>query len=308
VNATLELRRCAIDPAASAYDRFLQTAYERQRIYHQRFVEKRPAPWTDDPVMSKYAFTNVYRELDRGTVHYQRRVLDKLADAPDGDLLAATILYRMFNRIATWDESLSVPILAGRFDIAEIEARLRAQVGPVFTSAHMVCAYHGMPGDDKIERVCGFLGVMLEQRDALAARLKAVRHPIRAFEVLTALDGVGPFNGYEIYSDLLYSGNRYFGWDENAWANVGPGANRGLKAIFPGSTPSQHLDLMRKLLGEQEAAFERLELGDFYEFVPNEKRMTLRSIEHWCCEFFKHNRGTCRTTFEPHSDSSFYDT
>jgi hypothetical protein len=297
-----------IDPSASAYDRFFQTAYERQRIWYRRFVLKQDAPWTDDPVMAKYSFTNVLRELDRGTVFYQREVRDKMAQrgASDGDLLMATILYRMFNRISTWEQSLADPVLAGRFNISEIEERLRSQNGPVFTSAHMVCAYHGMPGADKIARVCGFLGDIIEDRDDLAKKLQAHRFGKNAFEELTAFDGIGPFNGYEIYSDLLYCGDRFFSWDENQWANVGPGAHKGLKAIFPNEPPCVHLMLMVQLRDEQEAAFERLGLGDFYQLVPGEKRLTLRSIEHWSCEFQKHNRGTCRTTFEPHSDATLY--
>ena len=297
-----------IDPSASAHDRFFQTAYERQRIWHRRFVLNQDGPWTTDVAMSKYHFTNVYRELDRGTVFYQQEVRDKLTErgASDGDLLMATILYRMFNRISTWERSLAEPVLAGRFDIAEIEERLRSQSGPVFTSAHMVCAYHGFPGDDKIARVCGFLATIIDNRDDLAKKLQAHRLGKDAFAEITAFDGIGPFNGYEVYSDLLYCGNRFFGWDENQWANVGPGAHKGLKVIFPGEPPAVHLMLMNELRKEQEAAFERLGLGDFYEMVPGQKRLTLRNIEHWCCEFFKHDRGHCRTTFEARSDSTLY--
>jgi hypothetical protein len=297
-----------IEPSAPAIDRYFQTAYERQRIWRRRFLEHSPGPWTDDPILAKYHFTNVYRELDRGTVHYGRHVIDPLtkSGASDGDVFAATVAYRWFNRVETWDRTLAEPILAGRFDSGEIEARLRAQDGPVFTSAHMVCAYDGYAGDDKIARVCGLLDAVFANRDTIAARLKTARWPLAAFKVITSLDGIAGFNGYEIYSDLLYWEDRFFPWDENAWANVGPGAGRGLKVIFPGSTGVSHLGLMEKLRDEQRATLDRLGLSDFYSMVPGGKLMTLRNIEHWCCEFFKYNRGSCKGRFAPQSGPELY--
>ena len=287
-----------IDPRASMYDQFFQTAYERMAIYHRRFVEKRPAPWTTDATFRDFSFTNCHRGLDRGTIVYTDDVLSPLTlgGASDGDILAATIAYRWFNRVETWEQSLSAPILAGRFDSREIESRVRAQSGPPFTAAHMVCAYDGKPGRDKIERVCLMLGKIFADRDAIASKLKAARRPEAAFEILTRLDGIGPFNGYEIYSDLIYADDRFFAWDEDAWANVGPGAHRGLKIIFPSAPPSRHLQLLTKLRDEQESAFDRLGL-DFHAISPGGKRMTMRSCEHWTCEFQKFVRGNTKRKF-----------
>ena len=127
--------------------------------------------------------------------------------------------------------------------------------------------------------------------------LKAQRTPQSAFAFLTTLPGIGAFNAYEIYSDLMYCDERYFGWGEDAWANPGPGCQRGLKIIWPGRT--DYLALMRKLRDEQDAAFEKLGL-DFRAIAPpGKERLIMRSIEHWCCEFQKYERGNTKRTFVP---------
>jgi len=50
---------------------------ERQNIYWRRVVEKQPAPWTDDPILREYKFTNIERTLDRNTLLMIDEILDK---------------------------------------------------------------------------------------------------------------------------------------------------------------------------------------------------------------------------------------
>ena len=40
---------------------------ERHRIYLKRLYKETP-PWTDDPILQSYKFTNPFRENDRVTV------------------------------------------------------------------------------------------------------------------------------------------------------------------------------------------------------------------------------------------------
>jgi hypothetical protein len=41
------------------FDSYWRFAAERMRIFHQRAAGM-PGPWTDDPVLSRHKFTNVY--------------------------------------------------------------------------------------------------------------------------------------------------------------------------------------------------------------------------------------------------------
>ena len=42
-------------------------AIERHKIYLRRSAGQ-PFPWTDDPILQKYKFNNIYRELDKTTI------------------------------------------------------------------------------------------------------------------------------------------------------------------------------------------------------------------------------------------------
>lgn len=296
--ATLE--PSVINQDATPYERYWQTAYERQRIWHRRFVLGLPAPWTTDDVMRGFSFTNVYRELDRGTIYYTERILTPLLEsgATDGDILAVTAAYRLFNKVATW-EACFEDMQTTEWNWVDCEERVRerAKVDAVFTAATMVCAYDGKPGRDKIERVSLMLSDIFRNRELFARDLKATRQAQDAWKVLTTLPAIGPFLAYEIYSDLMYVPGRFFAWGEDAWANPGPGCQRGLKLIWPGRT--DYLALMRKLRDEQDATFEKLGL-DFAAIAPPGKaRLTMRSIEHWCCEFQKYERGNTKRKFAP---------
>lgn len=289
-----------IDAAASPYDRYWQTAYERQRIWHRRFVLKLPEPWTTDPVLRQFSFTNLYRELDRGTIYYLERILRPLTEsgATDGDLLAITAAYRLFNKVATWQACFE-PTQTLRWDWSECEQRLRerAKRDSVFTAATMVCAYDGKPGRDKIERICLMLGATFANRERHARDLKTAKTPREAWERLKGLPGIGPFLAYEIYSDLLYFGDRFFKWDEDAWANPGPGCQRGLKIVWP--ERRDFLSEMCELRDDQDAAFRRLGLDFAAIAPPGKEHLTLRSVEHWCCEFQKYSRGNTKRKFVP---------
>lgn len=83
-------------------DSFCSFIFERQLIWHRRFVLGKPAPWTDNTILQKYHFTNIYRELDHGT-----QVLRKHLDAHTTDDPAIRVFnvlyYRVLNNADTWN-------------------------------------------------------------------------------------------------------------------------------------------------------------------------------------------------------------
>ena len=60
---------------------FLKFAHERHEIYLRR-TAGRPKPWTRDPILQTYSFTNVYRELDRVTIWVREHIREPFADHP----------------------------------------------------------------------------------------------------------------------------------------------------------------------------------------------------------------------------------
>ena len=77
----------------------LKLAAERQQIYHRR-VAGQAAPWTTDPILGRFRFTNAYRAADRVSQDLIRIMYEgsQLAE----DVVLRTLLYRFFNKPSTW--------------------------------------------------------------------------------------------------------------------------------------------------------------------------------------------------------------
>jgi hypothetical protein len=82
-------------------DCYWQFAAERQEIY-QRRLQGCPYPWTTDPILSKYRFTNVYRVTDRVSQYLLKNVIYN-AQYSKVDLFFRILLFKLFNKIETWD-------------------------------------------------------------------------------------------------------------------------------------------------------------------------------------------------------------
>ena len=100
-------------------------AAERQHIYLRR-VAGESGPWTDDPVLSEYRFTNAFRAADRVS-QYLIRLAYADSFASDQTLFLRTLLFKIFNRIDTWEyivRNLGPPV-AFHFDYAACDRAAR---------------------------------------------------------------------------------------------------------------------------------------------------------------------------------------
>ena len=85
-------------PVLDTYWRF---AAARQQIFHRRIRGEAP-PWTDDAILARHRFTNVYRAADRVSQYLIRHVLYEGPQQPE-EIFFRALFFRFFNRIATWD-------------------------------------------------------------------------------------------------------------------------------------------------------------------------------------------------------------
>jgi hypothetical protein len=86
-----------ITPVFRTYWRF---AAERQAIFFRRL--KGILPVTDDPILSRFKFTNVYRVLDRTTQYLVREVIGECEQTP-AEVFFRIVLFKLFNKIETWE-------------------------------------------------------------------------------------------------------------------------------------------------------------------------------------------------------------
>jgi len=83
------------------YDTYWRFAAERQKIFFQR-LEGEHRPWTDDPILKTYKFTNAYRASDRVSQYLIRNVIyrDDLSSTTI-DVFFRIMLFKLFNKIQT---------------------------------------------------------------------------------------------------------------------------------------------------------------------------------------------------------------
>lgn len=255
-----------------------------------------------DPVLNKYSFCNVFREDDKTTTWFRRNV--RIPYDRTADVLPATVVFRMFNRIDIGEAIFSQrDLFDGRNAFEETLARnsvkpLRRAIlafkpnGPYVTGAYIISSppgYSKLDGmlevvDRFLKGTAEFRGVELNWLD-MAEHLQKVRSKTlcETWEWLSHFDYFGKFHSYEIVTDLRHTRLLRNAGDVMTWANPGPGAKRGLNRIH-GRPLGERLS-REQLIDEMRAV---LDVSRNPKFWPAyEKRWELREVEHTLCEFDK---------------------
>src|SRR6266516_1197435 len=99
---TVIVRQSPIIPT-EVLDSYWRFAAERQGIFFRR-LSGASQPWTDDPVLGTYKFTNAYRASDRVSQYLIRNVIYR-PDLPSTttEICFRILLFKMFNKIETWE-------------------------------------------------------------------------------------------------------------------------------------------------------------------------------------------------------------
>lgn len=216
----------------AVFDTYWRFAAERQNVY-QRRVQGGSPPWTTDPVISTYKFTNVYRAADRVSQYLIRYVIYG-GDYSARDTVFRVLLFKLFNKIETWKllEETEGELRADRFDVTRfartLDKALRAG-GTIYSAAYIMPSG---PAELRQPRkhVTHLELLARVLRESLPERLIAARTMAEAYELLHALPGIGPFLAYQFVIDLNYSPHLNF--SESEFVMPGPGARDGLRKCF----------------------------------------------------------------------------
>jgi hypothetical protein len=259
---------------------------ERHRIYVKK-ASGQSKPWTEDRILQSYKFTNVFRQLDTGTVWLTDNIIKPHYNDDAALMIFNVSVYRLFNWTGTgeiigWQTAWRPKVVTRRLKKAE------AAGDQIFTGAHIVWSEGGMSKIDGIIKQCTDVWT---KRVYLASITRYTNSLRGTFDELVKIRGIGSFIAYEIVSDLRHTRLLQDARDINTWANVGPGAMRGLRRLNPDIKPKQALAAMIDLLERS-----RENTGDH---VPD---MELRDIEHVLCEMdkfcrVKYGEGKPRSTY-----------
>ena len=298
----MQTNRENFEAGTSSVEAFWKFVNERHAVWLRRLVKDGPAPWTDDEVIAGGKFTNVFRELDRGTIALRRAeeaFLERSArweSSRRAEIITFNVSwYRMLNR--------REHIAPGFFERVDPLRRLVMSAEPLFTAAHQTyLPKDAGPGEgvrrwyaDNFQRLWDNRKRVAKavDPDSLERTFKHLQERMKDCGVA----GVGPFIAYEIVTDLrrtLLCDAK----DAMRWCNInrGGGSARGLRRLGYDETPSGAFKLLNdginaKLLDPHLAQHLSRGFGSAARNVS--PLLELREVEHALCEFDKYER--CRT-------------
>jgi len=261
---------------------FFAFVSERHRIYLRRQAGE-PPPWTEDPILQRYRFCNIFRELDKVTIWIRENWRGPYSEHKN--LWFAMTMARQIN----WPETLAEIGFPERWEprrVLNIMKQRRARGLKVYTSAYMLT---GTLGGEKSEQT---VFKILDPLHKDPPPLHLAKTLEEAFQMFNGRVGFGPFLSYEVVTDLRHTRYLSDAPDIMTWANVGPGAVRGLHRVF-GRPIKGRLRRDRPSLSKTKALTEMrclLEVSPRYLRTTNVPSLEMRDCEHSLCEWDKYER------------------
>lgn len=250
-------------------------------------------PWTADPIIAHWRFTNLYRELDFGTLY----MCENVQEAKGYDvhsLVLLTAFYRCFNRPETW-EALSEKLggLHGIVDDSRHGWELTYEFFnegqknglKLFTGAYMMTSMAKLFHERQLSLLTAACSKISSQLGQITLK--------EATRILEQVPYMGAFSAFQVAMDLSIPIANNAGQplmqksDLDDWVALGPGSKAGAKLVrkdLPAETTIRYL---------RENQFLKLAAvgGDsFPRPTKNGEPLKMRAIdiEHSLCEYAKY--------------------
>ena len=222
----------AVMTPTPVFDTYWKFAAERQAMFFRRLADP-VGPWTRDPILSSYRFTNAYRANDRVT-QYLIREVQYHPDRSSGpqELFFRTLLFKVFNRITTWEhlEKMLGPISWSATNLTRLDEALdeySARGNCIYSYAYIMPAPK-LGHKRKHSNHLALLSRMM--KDGLPDRIQEKPSLHEVYSLLLNYPGIGPFLAFQYAIDLNYS--KLLSHDEMDFVVAGPGALDGIAKCF----------------------------------------------------------------------------
>ncbi|MBE7159440.1 MAG: hypothetical protein INR62_13585, partial [Rhodospirillales bacterium] len=266
---------------------FCRFAAERQRVFWRR-LQGLPPPWTHDPVLAAYKFTNAYRASDRVSQYLIRSVQYEGAQEPR-ELFFRTLLFKLFNRIETWEllQRQLGKLHTSSFCVERYDRVLGAAMSRgerVYSAAYiMPSGGKGAPCARKHRMHLELLARML--RDELPERIAGMETMAQAFSALRIYPTIGDFLAFQYSADINYSTVTSF--SETEFVVPGPGALSGLHKCFADTGRLTDAGIIRLVQARQQECFAAV--GVTFSALPG-RALQLIDVQNLFCEVDKYAR------------------
>jgi hypothetical protein len=205
------------------------------------------------------------------------------------DRLFRIILYKIFNKIETWQllENALGEILWENYSFQEYDKVLSKAFhggNAIYSAAYIMASGKNVFAEErKHQNHLKLLEYMMT--DNVTARVISCHSMSQLYEVLKSYPLIGPFLAYQYATDINYSELTDF--SEDSFVVAGPGARDGISKCFSDKGPYSDEDIIRAMKANQDTEFERLGL-DFKSLFG--RPLQLIDCQNIFCEVGKYAR------------------
>lgn len=242
------------------YDTYWKFAVERQNIFFLRQKQSRP-PWTSDPILETYKFTNAYRASDRVSQYLIKEVIYKGSQKPS-ELLFRILLFKIFNKIETWEllKSKLTDIVYTDYSFKRYDKILTDAISSntrIYSAAYiMPSGGKNSPHNKKHRMHLELIDQMI--KEDLPTKIADSSTMQDAFELIKGYPTIGDFLAYQYVTDINYSTLTDF--SEMDFVIPGPGAKSGINKCFQATDGMTETEIIKLVTEGQDSEFERLGL------------------------------------------------
>lgn len=268
------------------YDTYWEFAVARQEIFFRRISGQ--LLLTTDPILSEYKFTNAFRAADRVSQYLIKNVIYAGCASRD-EVFFRIILFKIFNRISTWELLLSklgcVQFSDYSFTTYDrilteaIEGRQR-----IYSAAYIMPSGGRNSEFDKKHRMhLKLIEQMME--DGLPRKIAECNSMSEGFSMLRAYPTLGDFLAYQYITDINYSELTDF--SEMEFVVPGPGARNGIAKCFSNFGGLNDTEIIQIVTKRQDEEFKMRGLNFQNLFG---RKLQLIDCQNLFCEVDKYAR------------------
>jgi len=273
------------------YKYYFYFVQERMNIFWNKYDSKKE-PWTNDLILKENKFTNVYRASDRISQYLIKNVIyDRLEGFDERDLLFRILIFKIFNKIETWEylESKIGSISIKNFDLQKVNRLLSERMSqtPIYNNAYMMTGTHSKYNHlrFKHEKWLQMVQNEIVEEKTLEKIVKA-KSLEKVYQLLRERSFIGDFLAYQYTIDLNYS--PVIDFSEDTFVKAGIGSIRGVKKCFYPLGKSSFEDAIRYTHDNFEKYQQKYGFTEFKSLFG--RQPTLIDIQNCFCETDKYLR------------------
>ena len=243
------------------YKTYWKFAAERQNIFVNR-LNGDAFPWSKDPILNQYKFTNVYRATDRVSQYLIKNVIYNGNQNPI-ELFFRIMLFKIFNRISTW-EYLEAELGNMSFENYSFQKYNKYLLDvlnnkvPIYSAAYIMASGKTTFGFERKHQNHLKLIEMMIKED-VPCKIQRCKNMEAVYNILLHYPTIGEFLAYQYSTDINYSILTNF--SEMDFVKAGPGAKDGIAKCFLDFGDYSFEDIIKMMADTQESEFDELGLN-----------------------------------------------